>query len=65
METQLNDLDTLDLWPQDEDEVERIVLARMRAAGVQLATEPLSRPRITVRQRPRWWAFILRTLRLT
>jgi hypothetical protein len=64
METQLKDPATLDLWPQDEDELEQAVLERMRAAGVQLAIRPFRGPRVTVRQRPKWWAFILRTLRM-
>jgi hypothetical protein len=64
METQLKDPGTLDLWPQDDDKLEQAVLERMRAAGVQLATRPFRGPRVTVKQRPRWWAFILRTLRM-
>lgn len=62
MATNQQDLETLELWP-DEDAEERAVLDYLRARGVQPATRSLDRPRVIGRQRPRWLAFIFRTLR--
>jgi hypothetical protein len=51
---------------QDLDEARKDAefLERLRAGGVRLATASPNRPRVTVKQRPRWWAFVLRTLGL-
>ena len=57
------DLETLELWP-DEDAHERRVLAYLRANGVRPATRQWERVRgVPVKQRPWWLAFIVRTLR--
>jgi hypothetical protein len=48
----------------DEAREEAEFLERLRAAGVKLATGELNRPRVIVKQRPRWLAFLVRTLRL-
>lgn len=62
METNRRDTETLDLWP-DEDAEERAFLEHLRANGVRLATKSLDRPRVALKQRPWWLAFIFRTLR--
>jgi hypothetical protein len=62
MATNQQDLETLELWP-DEDTEERAFLEHLRANGVRLATKSLDRPRVIGKQRPRWLAFILRTLK--
>ncbi|HEU4556850.1 MAG TPA: hypothetical protein VFS20_03335 [Longimicrobium sp.] len=62
METNLRDTETLDLWP-DEDAEERAFLEHLRANGIRLATKSLDRPRVIGKQRPRWLAFMIRTLR--
>lgn len=61
METNLRN--TLELKP-DEDAEEQAFLEHLRANGVRLATEPWDdRPRVIVKQRPWWLAFVFRTLR--
>jgi hypothetical protein len=55
MRTGLND---------DEAREEAEFLERLRAAGVKVAEEPPDRPRVVVKQRPRCWPFVLRTLGL-
>ena len=63
MSTNLQDRETLDLWP-DEDAEERAFLEHLRANGVRLATRARERvPGSAVKQRPWWLAFIFRTLR--
>ncbi|MBV9110559.1 MAG: hypothetical protein JO306_14205 [Gemmatimonadetes bacterium] len=52
------DLDT------DEAREEAAFLERLRAAGVKLAEEPLTPPRVLVKPRSKWLAFLIRTLRL-
>ncbi|HEX8906958.1 MAG TPA: hypothetical protein VF771_19055 [Longimicrobiaceae bacterium] len=50
-------LEAVDKLPAvDED---RALQDRLRAAGVQLATRSLDRPRTPVKLRPRWLAFLL------
>ena len=61
METNLQDRETLELWP-DEDAEERAFLEHLRANGVRLATKSRDRPRVALKQRPWWLAFIFRTL---
>lgn len=52
------DLDT------DEAREEAEFLERLRAAGVKLAERPLQFPSERIKQRPKWLAFLVRTLRL-
>jgi hypothetical protein len=52
------DLDT------DEAREEAEFLERLRAAGVKLAEGSLDRPRVIVKQRPWWLAFLIRTFHL-
>lgn len=64
MATQTHDPDDWEHWtPEQIAEHERIVHERLRAAGVKFATQPF-RPRIVGKARPKWLAFIIRTLRL-
>ncbi|HKP75683.1 MAG TPA: hypothetical protein VJT67_09085 [Longimicrobiaceae bacterium] len=51
------DRETVDPWPATDEE--HALRERLRAAGVQVATQPLDRPRILVRKRPRWLAFLV------
>lgn len=63
MSTNLQDRETLEIWP-DTDAEERAFLEHLRANGVRLATRPWERaPGVPVKQRPMWLAFIFRTLR--
>ena len=50
----------------DEEEAreEAEFLERLRAAGVKLAEEPLQFPSERIKQRPKWFAFLIRSLRL-
>lgn len=51
------DSETVEMWPTDEDE--RALNARLQAAGVQLPTTSLVRPREIAKARPAWLAFLL------
>ena len=51
------DRETVDLWPATDEE--QALRERLRSAGVQLATQSLDRPRVLVRKRPRWLAFLV------
>jgi hypothetical protein len=63
METNLRETETLDMGSDDDPE-ERAFLEHLRVNGVRLATEPWDdRPRVIVKQRPWWLAFVFRTLR--
>jgi hypothetical protein len=48
----------------EEAREEAEFLERLRAAGVKLATEDFDAPPVPVQARPRWLAFLVRTLRL-
>jgi hypothetical protein len=48
----------------DEAREEAEFLERLRAAGVKLAEEPLQFPSERIKQRPKWLACLVRTLRL-
>ena len=61
METNLSDTEKLGRGA-DEDAEERAFLEHLRANGVRLATKSLDRPRVIGKQRPRWLAFMFRTL---
>ena len=54
--------DTVEMWPEDEDE--RALNERLRAAGVRLPTHSLDRPRELVKLRPAWLAFLLSLVRV-
>ncbi|MBV9110560.1 MAG: hypothetical protein JO306_14210 [Gemmatimonadetes bacterium] len=43
---------------------EAAFLDRLRAAGVKLAERPLQFPAERIMQRPKWFAFLVRTFRL-
>lgn len=64
MTVQANDPSDWEHWTDEERaEQERIVMERLRAAGVRFATEERL-PRIVGKVRPKWLAFIIRTLRI-
>lgn len=55
------DSETVEMWPRDDDE--RALNERLRAAGVQLATTSLVRPREIAKSRPGWLAHVLNWVR--
>lgn len=61
MATNLEDRETLDLWPEDADE--QAFLEHLRANGVRLATGRWGGPYVLAKRRPWWLALIIRTLR--
>jgi hypothetical protein len=64
MATNLEDRETLELWPETAEEAEeQAFLDHLRANGVRLGRQSLDRPRVIGAQRPMWLACIVRILR--
>jgi hypothetical protein len=60
MATNLNEPETLD---RSDRANEQAVVDYLRAHGVQPATQPWGGPYTLAKPRPRWLAFVVRTLR--
>jgi hypothetical protein len=53
----LTDAEADALWPRKDVDPE--LDARLRAAGVRIPTRSLDRPRVVVKPRPAWLAFLI------
>lgn len=57
MATQVTDAEADALWPRKD--VDPVFDEEMRAAGFRIPTRTLDRPRVVVKPRPAWLAFLI------